>query len=635
MFTVLIQNEKTMDSFYEHLPLFNGFLNEEERNRQMDVCLWNEEGKTIEEALPDLHALTDHKSSWRAVIVRYEDDRPLASHPKTEDNPYDFLENAQGVQNPDRLSNPLIRLVSMLSKPLEYFDKNRARSGQSAGAASASLVRDLETGSFPRYDGVLPDSIVLVTLRRIDPLLAVPDAVEKLDHPDFVERNGYSSLCRFAVVDRISQGKYKRIRDDFSFWSIVLMLAFSPVDSSIMRAYQLYSISARMDEERMVSLLSNKQTELRLAAKQIDHFLEHQSIYLEKYEGEYPDYQTRMEPLDLSKEDLEPSIRIKPWLALPENPSDQQKEWDLQVKQKEQEIESMWNRLPAQVQEQTPALARRNGYLPEEADVLSPLQEQRLTSEISELQIRIVKEQAALPELEYQPDPALEEASRSISNAFKERMSKGQLIKWMIALCLLALVCAMPAWMRVVKRNGRDWVWVMILTIVLFSVPLITAWLQVRDDRRRLSVEIRRWSHLMSSQMDKLRSYMEQYTKYLSDVLSYRNAASYLEQANRLSVLKKEEQRSLEQIRHHIGTFMARIKVWADAMGIELSYTPDEQEVLGLEELQDPEIQNRLFEFEPDHASFCEINETGRKAASPFSFIVRMSVKQLRERKRV
>lgn len=78
MFTVLIQNEKTLNSFYDHLPIFNGFLQSEENEKSFEICEWNESGRTIEEALPELHSLTDDKSSWRALIVRYEDDRQLA-----------------------------------------------------------------------------------------------------------------------------------------------------------------------------------------------------------------------------------------------------------------------------------------------------------------------------------------------------------------------------------------------------------------------------------------------------------------------------------------------------------------------------------------------------------------------------
>lgn len=46
MFTVLIQNEKTLNSFYDHLPIFNGFLQSEEmKNRLRSVNGMNLEGR--------------------------------------------------------------------------------------------------------------------------------------------------------------------------------------------------------------------------------------------------------------------------------------------------------------------------------------------------------------------------------------------------------------------------------------------------------------------------------------------------------------------------------------------------------------------------------------------------------------
>ena len=85
-YSVIIQNQKTIDVFQKYQPLFADAIN----NNRIGVCKWIESGTTIDTALPELRNLTDDKEEWRAVIVRYIDDSSMAAFDSDPRNPYDF-----------------------------------------------------------------------------------------------------------------------------------------------------------------------------------------------------------------------------------------------------------------------------------------------------------------------------------------------------------------------------------------------------------------------------------------------------------------------------------------------------------------------------------------------------------------
>ena len=75
MYSVIIQNKRTMESFGQFHPLFSETLEKGE----VGICQWMEAGITVEDALPELINLVEGKESWRAVIVRIQDEEDRAA----------------------------------------------------------------------------------------------------------------------------------------------------------------------------------------------------------------------------------------------------------------------------------------------------------------------------------------------------------------------------------------------------------------------------------------------------------------------------------------------------------------------------------------------------------------------------
>ena len=110
MYSVIIMNQKTMEAFSQYQLLFNDTFCRD----QVGICKWNESGRTLDTALPEIASLTLDKEEWRAIIVRFIDDAAMGMTDSTEINPYDFLVNAEDTDLTQESPVPIIR--SWISK---------------------------------------------------------------------------------------------------------------------------------------------------------------------------------------------------------------------------------------------------------------------------------------------------------------------------------------------------------------------------------------------------------------------------------------------------------------------------------------------------------------------------------------
>ncbi len=619
MFTVLIMNKKTMDSFYDHLPLFNGFLQDDETQKLFAVCEWNESGQTVEEALPDLHELTDEKGSWRALIVRYEDGPALASHPQDPENPYDFLENSQQGPSSSWPDNPLIRLTRMLEQPLEYFDRRRA---------------DLENPvQFEKYRGVLPESMTLITLRHIDGLQNVPESLRTIGASDFSGRNGYPSFCRFAVVDQADQGIVRRRRDDFLFWNLVLMLAVNRIDSSFMQAYRLYALSCEIDPERLEEVWKDKMIELKQAESRIAHFLNHQSVYLEKYEGEYPDYAVKADGFSIPASSSKAIVSPSEFEVIPADPALQAVSWKKQSASQIGQLVEFWNSVPNEIQKKTPAFSRRGGFKKEDVDVLSPLQREKLTSELMQLRDRISREFRALPGQVITESKELTEQANILEKVLAARPPRKRLTWWTAGLAAACLIAVVPAWMAYFNVYQGDF-WVLLaLSVFMAALPLWFVLSAISRTKKQIQEAVLQWNRLISAHYDRLNAYLQQYVQYESDLLSYRKGKSYLELSRDVSQDIRDHQRLLEKTVSELNLYQKLLERWGRAFGLSAYGLQTDQDRIFDADLEHLQVPEKLFSFESELKNTCLVNETGRKAAAPFSFIRRLNVEPIAQRR--
>ncbi len=617
MFTVLIQNEKTLQSFHQHLPLFNHFLNQEHESQQLEVCLWNEEGQTIEDALPDLARLTDAKP-WHAIIVRHEED-DLSSTASS--NPYDFS-SSKPLSLEEQMANPLIRLTKWLSKPLEY----------------GSLANVNAQDKVAPYQGLLPESITLVSVRTIDSLLSVPSSIRTLERMDFVDRNGYPSYCRFGVVDRQEQGPSARMKSDLEFWSIVLMLACNRFDSSSMAAYTLYALSCTMDKAQMTRLWNDKLQEIQKTISQIHHFLKHQSVYFESQGHTLPDYRIPLDLFKVSALSKDPIV-FSSYQHRVNEPLHQAQVWHDQNEKLKTKILADYERFPEELQKKVSTLQLRPGYQEEDVKPLDHIGLNRLKKEIEALNLRLIQEEALLPNVHFESGDLFDLESQNVESLLAKRMSRLQFLRWTIGLCGFCILAMGFSGLTLLKTSLGLWA-CFGMTLLLGLIPLGICLFFQHKKNKQIQNAMERWNERLEDHYQALYTYKTQYALWLADVLSYRQAQSYYEIALQKSLSQEHLQRELETLLANLYAFQDQLLSWAKALNLALAQ-PKEMDPYGLKSALpswtlDPRLyldwfkQKELFCFETQTLYECSLSKSGKHILTPFSFLQTLTIEPFR-----
>ena len=306
MYSVIIQNKRTMESFGQFHPLFSETLEKGE----VGICQWMEAGTTVEDALPELINLVEGKESWRAVIVRIQDEEDMAVHPAARMNPYDFYENADGDGKIRENPVPLVRLTHMLGGmpvPETRFEARIVESDRMNPKVIYEPVTDPEEMAAHeklsekyRLKTKMPEEILLVTLCTHpkdcdDYLRNVWENRKEQESSEFWKRNQYPGSCRFLYCDETKEGEVRRTGDLFYFWTSVLLLASNSINPNTLQAYRLHRMSVEFDKEEMARIMQESADRAERAIRFIKDSIRRELEKTQHTESQIPDYR-----LDLS-----------------------------------------------------------------------------------------------------------------------------------------------------------------------------------------------------------------------------------------------------------------------------------------------------------------------------------------------
>jgi hypothetical protein len=251
--TVLIIDEKSALSYEKYKQFFSPFV----RVGEVRICLWNTEGTSVENALPDIYDLIKGVRLWRAIVVQTQASYIDESNAVT--NPFDhFKESNRDYM--DYESQPAVRLSWMLTGLPDYYVDH--------------LKSTLSESDFDKIDSyydfqeIRPDLVYLVSSRALwneDLLASIEEQWTtrlEINSSDFWFRNKYSSKCRFLVYDYMYKHKELFQRDAFVFWMNVLVLSLSNFSNSSFQAYRLYRMSCVIDEKRLSEILGSYKSRL-------------------------------------------------------------------------------------------------------------------------------------------------------------------------------------------------------------------------------------------------------------------------------------------------------------------------------------------------------------------------------------
>lgn len=636
-YSVIIQNQKTMESFSQYQPIFTEAIS----SNRIGVCKWIESGATIDTALPELSSLTDDKKEWRAIIVRYIDDNSMASFESDLRNPYDFAVNrdASGIIGESPI--PLVRLTQMLGgvPPLEVqFKSEIVKEDHKAPRMVYIPIEDTarekaykELVNKYRFDGKLPSIILIITVRnkRYQEEENIGRAWlshKESDSSEFWKRNHFPSICRFMAYDYESQGPVQREADDFGFWYSVMLLSVNEWDSSTLQAYRLYSLGLVMDQNAMAESFQMLVNRLRDAKhvleKSIRRDIENQICE----EEELPEYHVDAPVLLKLPKTKEYSVKRQSFRFFSKGSTSDTAIWLRQRKKVEEEY-AVSIRTAERALNQTADKIRENcSFTEEEVLPLNKYQEEDLTREMSEIYHRIVNIQGKLPAENISANEGVQEAADNVQKYLLGRVMKAPAILAFVLTSFLIVLCMLPAVVCHVKYGIGS---VETLAYIVVGSLLLVALFGIGSllvQKVKLNSLISKYNQYMKNAFNQLVERAGDYSTYMSNIASHSRGCSYMNISTRKKHYSNSEHYSKYKHIKAINILLGRLSAWSKAYLLDVDFSSHRPDTRMEVDTSISPSENKLYAFETGAPCLVAVNDSGMTMESPYNFSTKIKI---------
>lgn len=639
MYSILIQNQKTMESFQHFHPLFLDALNKGE----IGICQWFEAGTTVETAVPELYELIEDKQEWRALIVRFEDDAPMAAFETVPDNPYDFVENLPDDPTMRESDIPLIRLTHMLggmpSPNVIFVSDVVTEHGKAPRMVYIPKVLEEDQREYRRLSekyhlhAAPPSEIILISLRfrrdqRLENVERAWTQNNEINSSEFWKRNGYPSICRFTFFEAQRQGPTQRIADLFSAWMAVLLLARNDIDPSSLQAYKLLRLDVEYDRKQMAETIQNTAGRILSAREFIQKSIQAELRQKLNEEAPPPDYRLKA-PVVLSlpnSKSFPPKasrFRLTSRTAFSDS-----NEWT-DMERATEETLSKADVLTARAVDRTCEQMRRyTRYQPEEIFRLDEYQREDLRGQLDALSRSIEIQRAGLPTGSQAGRGRMKELSEAIRGKLRRRVTSSQVCVISSVTLAMFTLTMVPGFFDVSARG------ILSLDAALIALAggatLLLAGIAQRLLllRNRLRRDVSAYSGTANAEMLRYSLNADQYSEYLGNIASLMHGRSFLYGLQRKVFLQDE---AMFYKRNHISAlnaFLATLKTWSDAFHLAVSFdSADMDEYLSVDTDVLP-YTNPLYTFHAIGSYSVGVNSSGDTIESPFNFVEKLIIER-------
>ena len=645
MYSVIIQNQKTMESFQEHHPLFMEALDE----RRIGYCRWMESGTSIDTAVPELRDLTNGKEEWRAVIIRMIDDEGMQGYESNAYNPYDFVVNMKNASGQEELESqiPIIRLTHMLGgipAPAIEFEKHTDIQDGKLPHTYYSVKYDSEIQEKYRslqkkyeFDGRLPAEIWLITMRRAvknDLVKQTKHAWEnptELDSSEFWRRNRYPAMCRFMVYDYEQLGTVQRTADVFNFWMTVLLLSTNYIEPSALQGYRLYHIHTTFNKEAMQwSFQTNANkivgirrdiTERSLRAREANRKHDRRLTFLD----------VKIDPLKLQTK-VGNGVNPAVFRTYAKTEREEMSNWRKMSSEALGEIHQLVKDTERGLNERAEEMRENNRVSRESVRRLNRFEMEDLEARLSKCYNEILQRQKSLPDTTIAETEEEKKQSAEISAFIKTRVSNTRAVSIASQIDLLIMVLAMPIIVKYfsevktfpddafIKGLGSIAVPLFFMLAIMISMQIAFLW-----NRHVLRKKIKKYNALLNGRLRTIKENEQEYTDFVNYIVSYARGMHYI----RILKEKEEEEDSIITIfeKHLKATdvYTDRLERWGEAHFLNFSFK-DESEMSVVIDAMIPPIHNQAYTFETGGEYEIPLNETGENIISPFGFVERLTI---------
>lgn len=637
VFSVLIQNEKTIESFNRYYPLFLNAINE----GKLGVCRWLEAGTVIDAAVPELYDMVRDREEWRAVIVRVEDESPMAACQAQPDNPYDFLENAAGEPRIRESPVPLIRLTQMLggvpAPAVSFVCEQIREEGKAPRVIYRPQVNEEDERAYQElsaryhFDAKPPSEIILVSLRskqdaRGEFVRRVWNQRRELESSEFWRRNGYPSSCRFTFFELEREGPLKEIADLFRVWTGVLLLATNQIDPSTLQAYKLHRLSVDLDRQVLADTLQESAGRAlnarRFIQKSIQRELEQKisgDVVLPDYKLEAPVVLKLPAHKDIFLNGGQFGLTSKTAF------SDMQA-WNEMKERTEAALDGLAACADRALDQTAERMRRYCEYDPEQVSRLDHYQREDFDAELDRLSHKIFALREELPVGNTADRTEFSKLAKTMKDKLARRVTTRHAL-WSLALAaavfLLSFIPAVVFCVKFGLGSGRAIALSAVAGAVAFA---ITEAVSLLFQRAGLVAHVALFNHAVGSAVTRISEDSSLFSKYMSSIASYAHGNSYLTIMRRKRFLKDEAQFYKQNHLTALSAFLEELETWGTAF-----HSPIDPAAVDVnDELTvDTEIspwRNTMYTFETNTSYHVPVNHTGDMVEAPFGFVKRLEI---------
>lgn len=636
MYSVLIQNKKTIESFHEFHPLFLEALGD-----KMDVCRWMESGTTIDTALPELSSLTNDKKEWRAVIVHVENEEGMSKFPSTLENPYDFLVNETKSDSIEESQVPLIRLTHMLggvpAPEIEYEPKEireEYKVPRVIYVPKRSAEKEIDHANLSKkyeYDGKLPTEILLVTLRNKEKMQdkklgkSAWTVNRETNSSEFWRRNNYPSVCRFLVYDYMTEGPVKKKEDMFNFWTSVLLLATNDIDASSLQAYKLYTVNTRFNREKMAEVFRAKIVSMLGVRNYVSAEIRKDIEQRMAVSKEKPNYSITVPVMvDLpDRTDLE--VNASEFSLCAKSELSERAKWRSLSLQSERKLEEAFKKAERALEESADKMRTMGKVDEDSVSRLDRFQEQDMVEELEEKRKSILKVQSSLPNVRMEKQKSLNDMMEKVQRDIVFRIERRRAWDCAFLLLCLAILSVIPAVLiTLLFKFGTLW------GALCFGAALLTAFLLVEFAmlavyKYKFEKKIEKYNDELDVHIVRLSQNVANYANFASDIASYARGKNYLEILGRKKFMMENSYSDLQKHYRAANAFVEKIREWGIAFFLDINHDIELSGSVYIDTDTEPQ-RNVLYSFEESGEYLIPLNTSGNHVTAPFAFISRLEI---------
>ena len=636
MFTVLIQNQKTLQSFADYYPMFMQRLNKDE----IDVCKWIESGTTCDTALLDLEEMVSDKEEWRAVIVRFEDDTAMKKYKSDPLNPYDFEQNIECPTASTASDIPLVRLTQILGGLPAPKMKFEPRRDGDVFNYSTLKYEPVELGSEEEraaseaklgYRIRRPSSITLISVRckpKTGGLSEVWKQKNEYNYSAFWERNNYPGMCRFVVYDFLDEGSLRKTQDSFSFWYTVLLMSTNAVSASSLQAYKLYNAKVFMNSERLEKTFNLFLARLKYCYKYVDSEIKN-DLYKRTVLGKtIPEFEKKVNvPTEqfMKATPKTTGTRLFPFLR---RRNDETSYWKRIKNVVEDNLVSAIRITKRSMDVVAEDMRFSSKVDPDEVVVLDKYQREDVLRKTNEYYNSLMEIQKSFPSEDILTSDDMVKLSKDIAGMIPRRTGKKAFLITFGALGLASLLCEIPALYTLINDEHGNLVAIILIATASVAVPLLLSWAILAIQSFRLRRLIIKYNDIIESAFRMINENASDYTAYMNAITSCSRGFSYCE----ISDKKLRSNAASKNLRYQhldtINSLQKKIEKWGRSFYLNMSVETSDSMVNSDFNISIPPSYNNFYTFEQDGEYEIPINNSGDVIISPFSFAERFELKR-------